>query len=92
MGGDKGFLEVETPLAQAGLDNRILIYKDSFADAMIPFLTSRYAHIYVIDPRYSELSIEDMLDQDPKIEQILILFNVNSFAEEPNFSRIFLHD
>ena len=48
MGGDHPFARIDTDVENGKC---ALIIKDSYANAMIPFLTSHYETILVIDPR-----------------------------------------
>jgi hypothetical protein len=49
------FIRGDTPICKITTDNKngkkIAVIKESYANAMIPFLTSHYEEIYVIDPR-----------------------------------------
>lgn len=87
-GGEEGFLSFHTSYAQNIQSESLVVYKDSFADAMLPFLTQRFGHIYYIDPRFSALSIKEFLRMHPEVKNVLILMNFNSFAEEKNFAKL----
>lgn len=87
-GGEFPFLSFHTSSADDKQGQSILIIKDSFADSTLPFMTQRFAHIYYLDPRYSNLSISDVLAEYPDISKVLILMNFNSFVEEANFGKI----
>jgi len=49
IGGDAPLTHFET---DAGTGRSIVVIKDSFGNAFVPFLTSNYQDIYIIDPRY----------------------------------------
>lgn len=67
-------------------DKKILIFKDSYANSFIQFLTRHYSEIEVIDPRYAS----DYLDYaDPgEYSQILFLYNITTFCEDDNIPRL----
>ncbi len=50
------FLSGDNPLAviDTNLDNgrKILVFKDSYGNAFVPYLTSHYDEIHIIDPRH----------------------------------------
>lgn len=59
----------------------LLIIKDSYANAFIPLVASNYKYIYVIDPRYYNLSISEFID-DNNIENVLFIYNVLTIDED----------
>lgn len=66
----------------------LLIFKDSYANAFIPFLVSDYESIHVIDCRYFKQDIESYLDEK-NITEIMFLYNIKSFAEETNLNLLY---
>jgi len=82
FGGDKSLIEIETGIKN---NKNILIIKDSFANSFIPFLTNHYENISIIDPRYYKTSILDYIE-DNEIDQVLLLFNVQTFVQEKSFN------
>ncbi len=78
LGGDKSLIEIETSVNN---QKTLLIVKDSFANSFIPFLTNHYEKIIVIDPRYFNMSIEELV-KEKEIDEVLLLFNVQNFYKE----------
>lgn len=78
LGGDKSLIEIETEVKN---DKNVLVIKDSFANSFIPFLTSHYENISVIDPRYFNISIIDYIKEN-HIDEVLFLFNIQNFIQE----------
>lgn len=66
---------------------KILIFKDSFANAFIPFLLDNYSEIYVIDLRYFNYSVQDYIKEN-NISECLFLYNIKNFVEDKNLSKI----
>lgn len=62
-------------------ENSILIIKDSYANAFIPLIAPNYKYIYVIDPRYYNLSISDYINEK-QIDKILFIYNVLTIDED----------
>lgn len=58
LGGDRPIIYIESELDN---DNSILVIKDSYAKAFIPFLTNHFRHLYVIDPRLWEGNLSDLV-------------------------------
>ncbi|MEG0133437.1 MAG: DHHW family protein [Clostridium sp.] len=65
----------------ADKDKKLLVIKDSFANSMLPFLTSHYGEIDVVDLRYYMEDIEKLIESK-EITDILFLYNVNTFNED----------
>lgn len=63
----------------------LLIIKDSFANALVPFLIGDCETIHLIDLRYYRGSLEDYISQQ-EINEFLILYNLKNFCEEKNLS------
>ncbi|NMA50367.1 MAG: hypothetical protein GX951_00755 [Mollicutes bacterium] len=62
-------------------DNNILIIKNSYANAFIPFIANHYKEIYVIDMRYYNNMVSDFVEEN-KIDNILILYNLNNLYSD----------
>lgn len=65
----------------------LLIFKDSYANAFIPFLTPYFSEITVIDPRYYYENLNALL-VDSKITDILYLYNANTFFQDSSLSPV----
>ena len=59
----------------------LLIIKDSYANTFIPLIASNYKYIYVIDPRYYNLSITDYINEK-QIKNVLFLYNVLTMRDD----------
>ena len=68
-GGDRALLKIETN-HQSG--RKILLVKDSFGNAFVPYLANHFDEIYVIDPRYYVRSMTDLIRREG-ITDVLIL-------------------
>ncbi len=60
MGGDQKIVRIQT---DAGNGRKLAIFKDSYGNALVPFLTGSFEEIYVIDIRYMELNAIRFLKQ-----------------------------
>lgn len=61
----------------------LLIIKDSFANAFVPFLLKEYETIHLIDLRYYNGNIDDYMLEN-EINECLILYNIKNFCEDKN--------
>ena len=58
-------------------DKELLVIKDSYANAMIPFLINHYKKIHIIDLRYYTEKVSDYIISNRKIKDTLILYGAN---------------
>ena len=79
------FLDGNHPLTEirtmAESDRRLLLIKDSYANCFVPFLTSRFREIVLVDPRYYYGELETLLEEKG-ITDVLYLYNLNTFVED----------
>jgi hypothetical protein len=59
----------------------LLLIKDSYANAFVPFLTMDYKRIIVLDLRYLKDPIADILDRYAP-DDLMFLYNIGTFSEE----------
>lgn len=59
----------------------ILIFKDSYAHAFIPFLVNHYSNITILDLRYINASYSSIVDMS-EFDSVLILYNAITFSED----------
>lgn len=77
LGKPSVMLEIKTDLEN---DKRLLIYKDDFADCMIPFLLQHYSEICVVDLEES-LGVSERLAEPAEFTQILFLSSMESWEK-----------
>ena len=66
---------------------RLLIFKDSYANCFVPFLTPYYREIVLVDPRYYYGDLDDLIEED-RITDVLFLYNGNTFFTDNNLSGV----
>ncbi len=85
LGGNDGYTVIEGR-GQGG----ILVVKDSYANCFIPYLTSNYAKIGVVDFRGTNYGVDAMLANEG-YDEVLILYNFQTFVTDThvgNFGRV----
>ena len=60
----------------------LLIFKDSYANCFVQFLTPYYDSIWLVDPRYYYDDVESVI-QTANITDVLYLYNLNTFLSDP---------
>lgn len=81
-----GKILLKTNAKGAGQGKKLLVFKDSYANSMIPFLTNHYEEIQVIDLRYYNGRVKEMMTDE--WDDVLLLFNFSFFAEDPNLIKL----
>ena len=83
-GGNHTQIKIRTAV---DTDKKLLVIKDSYANAMLPLLINNYAEINVVDMRYYTGKISDILNNN-EITDVLILYNVNTFNTDASILSI----
>ena len=63
------------------------MFKDSFANCLVPFLLEQYDQVTMIDLRYCRKSVINILQQK-KDAEILFLYEMSNFAEDNNIWKL----
>lgn len=84
MGGDHAIVEINTSVKN---NKSVLILKDSFANSMIPFLVNHYENIYVVDTRYYNGSIINLIEKY-LVNEVLMIYNIQTFVNETTLSKL----
>ena len=77
--GNNGFCRI----AGSG-EGKLMIIKDSYANSLIPFLLNNYAQIDVVDLRYLRDATVDELIEREGYDDLLVLYNFQSFSSDTN--------
>lgn len=88
LGGNHSIVKINT---SSSSKKRLLVVKDSYANCFVPFLMSHYDEIVVVDLRYYEDDLKSVI-KDYGITDVLILYNVNTFFEDPSILNISNYD
>ena len=66
-----------------------MLIKDSYANSMVPFLAHHYSTIYVFDTRYYRDGPSSFLSEHPEIQNILLLYNMNTLDTDTGIRGIY---
>lgn len=83
-GGNHTQIKIRTNVST---DRRLLIIKDSYANAMLPYLVENFAEINVLDLRYFTGSVADVIENND-VTDVLFLNNVNTFNSDASILSI----
>lgn len=84
LGGN--FDKIEILTNNTDMDS-LLIFKDSYANCMIPMLTPFFSKIVVIDPRYYSDDISSVMEEND-FSHILFLYNLNTLLEDTSIEKL----
>lgn len=84
LDGNHPIVEINTT---TNTQRQLLLIKDSYANAFVPFLTDNYSKIVVIDPMYYKGDLSKLIDNG-KFSDILFLYNANTFFSDTSLSKL----
>lgn len=87
LGGDYPLTKIVT---QAPGTRKLAVVKESFGNAIVPFLVNHYAEIYVVDQRYFELNLPAFLKENGVNEILFInnIFAANTYVRMNELARL----
>ncbi len=88
FGGNFGRIDIkpDCTFKTAG-DKKLLILKDSFANSLVPFLMEHYSHIIMLDLRYYNEPVSELM-KEIKPDETLALYEMSNFAQDQNIFKI----
>lgn len=72
---------------RTGETSRILLIKDSYGNSLAPFLTYSYDEVWIVDLRGLPEKLSTLV-QRTKFDDLLVLYNYESFESDRNFARM----
>ena len=71
----------------ADTEKSLLVFKDSYANCFLPFLTGNYQTITVIDPRYYSDDLETYLSSH-SFDDVLFLYNASTLSQDTSLAQV----
>ncbi|SHE37691.1 DHHW family protein [Clostridium fallax] len=84
LGGNHSLVRIKT---LSDSDRKLIVFKDSYANSMIPFLTEDFSEILMVDLRYYMDDVDKLIDEEG-ITDSLVLYNGNTFFQDDSISYI----
>lgn len=81
MWGNSGYVKIKSSHNlnhQEGKTSRLLLFKDSYANSMIPYLTYNYDEIIVVDLRYMAKSTKELIQEE--FDDIFVMYNFSTYV------------
>lgn len=81
LGGNQPLCVIENEQAADG--GKLLIVRDSYSDALAPFLAQSFSEVHLLDLRYYHSSVSQYAKENG-IDQIIVLYSVPNFITDQN--------
>lgn len=82
FGGNYGRVDIVTT---ADTERTLLVFKDSYANCLIPMLYPYFDHIIMIDPRYYYDSVKSVVKNE-SVTDVLYLYNLDTFQTDTSLA------
>ena len=82
LGGNIGRLDID-----GTGDGNLLLVKDSFANCMVPYLAQKYKHITILDLRYFNENIAQLMNEG-HFDRVMVLYEMSNFADDANLFKL----
>lgn len=84
LDSNHALIEIETSVKNG---KNLLVFKDSYAHALIPFLVGHYENIVVVDLRYFNSKLDTIMS-DYEFDKALFLYNANTFNDDVSINKL----
>lgn len=84
LDGNHARVDIET---DAGTGRTLIVLKDSFGHALVPLLANHYDHIVMLDLRYYNLPLSQLVEEMPDAD-VLLTYNLSWFAQDKNLFKL----
>ena len=84
LGQNNALINIKTNVANG---KKLIVFKDSYANSALQFLTLHYEEIAVVDLRYMNMPLSDYLDL-ADYDQALFLYNVGTFTSDGSLRKV----
>lgn len=68
-------------------NKKLIVFKDSYANSMIPFLTQNFEEIHVVDLRSFSKKVSEYIEEN-NFDEVLILYNYINFNRDANILKL----
>jgi len=82
--GNNGLMVIES--GEEGAQGRILVFKDSYGNSLVPFLVKNFKEVHVVDLRYFN-DVASLLEEN-SYDAIWVLYNFSSLATDQNLYKL----
>lgn len=87
LGGNYSQLVISGGHSGESGGRRLLVVKDSFANAFMPLIAGQFEEIHMIDLRYYNSDIQEYMSECG-ITDVLVLYNISNFISDQNLYKL----
>ena len=87
LGGNYERIDIETSTKNG---KSLLLIKDSYANCFVPFLDKDYQYITILDMRYGNTNLYQVMDEE--YDRCLFVYEINQFCNDEYLSRGLTND
>ena len=62
---------------------KVLVIRDSYSDAMAPFLAESFSEVHLYDLRYNRMSVKNYVEKNG-IDRVVVLYSLSNFTTDGN--------
>lgn len=66
---------------------KILVLKDSYANAMVPFLVESFQEVHLMDLRYYNMSLQDYMEKEG-FDKVILLYGMDSYLDDESLRKL----
>lgn len=85
LNGNDPVIEIRNE--EAAYDEKVLVLKDSNANAMAPFLVDTFQEVHYLDLRYFNLPLSEYLEEQG-FDRVLCVYGMDSVGEDENLMKL----
>ena len=82
MNGNHPYVQIANP--ESNSERNLLILKDSYSNALAPFLREHFANVHLIDLRFTRMPVTEYIEEH-QITDVVICYSATNFIEPNNF-------
>ena len=72
---------------QAEREEKVLVLKDSYANAMIPYLAESFSEVHYMDLRYYNASLSAYIEKEG-FSRVILVYGMDTIGEDPNLRKL----
>lgn len=85
LDGNYPLIRIRNPHAEH--EEKVLVIKDSFANAMVPYLAESFTEVHYMDLRYNNTSLKEYMEKEG-FTKVILLYGMDTIGEDPNLKKL----
>lgn len=85
LDGNYPLIRIRNP--RADHEEKVLVIKDSFANAMVSYLVESFTEVHYMDLRYNNTSLKEYMEKEG-FTRVILLYGMDTIGEDPNLKKL----